>query len=31
MGTKMAPTYANLFMGKLKEKLKNIGKPHILL
>ena len=31
MGTKMAPTYANLFMGKLEEKLKDKGKPHILL
>ena len=30
-GTAMAPAYANLFGGKLEEKLKNIGKPHILL
>ena len=29
MGTKMAPTYANLFMGKLEEKLNELGKPHI--
>ena len=31
MGTKMAPVYANLFMGKLKEKLRELGKPHIML
>ena len=31
MGTKMAPAYANLFMGKLEEKLKELGKPHILI
>ena len=31
MGTKMAPAYANLFMGKLEEKLKQIGKPRILI
>ena len=31
MGTKMAPAYANLFMGKLEEKLKELGKPNILL
>ena len=28
MGTKMAPAYANLFMGKLEEKLNELGKPH---
>ena len=28
MGTKMAPAYANLFMGKLEEKLKEFGKQH---
>ena len=28
MGTKMAPAYANLFMG---EKLKDFGKSHIKL
>ena len=31
MGTKMAPAYANLFMGKLEEKLKDLGKSHIKL
>ena len=31
MGTKMAPAYANLFMGKLEEKLKELGKPNIIL
>ena len=31
MGTKMAPAYANLFMGKLEIKLKQIGNPHILI
>ena len=31
MGTKMAPAYANLFMGKLETKLKELGKPHILI
>ena len=31
MGTKMAPAYANLFMGKLEEKLRELGKPHIML
>ena len=30
MGTKMAPAYANLFMGKLEEKLRELGKPHIM-
>ena len=29
MGTKMAPAYANLFMGKLEQKLIDIGKQHI--
>ena len=27
----MAPTYANLFMGKLEENLNELGKPHIML
>ena len=31
MGTKMAPAYANLLMGKLETKLKELGKPHILI
>ena len=31
MGTKMTPAYANLFMGKLEEKLKEFGKQHIML
>ena len=31
MGTKMAPAYANLFMGKLEIELKQIGEPHILI
>ena len=31
MGTKMAPAYANLFMGKLEEKLNELGKLHIML
>ena len=31
MGTKMAPAYANLFMGKLEESLIHLGKPHILI
>ena len=31
MGTKMAPAYANLFMGKLEENLNELGKPHIML
>ena len=31
MGTKMAPAYANLFMGKLDENLNELGKPHIML
>ena len=29
MGTKMAPAYANLFMGKLEQKFIYIGKQHI--
>jgi hypothetical protein len=29
MGTKMAPAYANLFMGKLEQKLIHTGKQHI--
>ena len=28
MGTIMAPAYANLFIGKLEEKLNELGKPH---
>ena len=31
MGTKMAPAYANLFMGKLEQKLIEKGKQHILI
>ena len=31
MGTIMAPAYANLFMGRLEETLKELGKPHIML
>ena len=31
MGTKMAPAYANLFIGKLEESLNELGKPHIML
>ena len=31
MGAKMAPGYANLFMGKLEEKLNELGKPHVML
>ena len=31
MGTKMAPAYANLFMGKLEEKINDFGKPNIIL
>ena len=31
MGTKIAPVYANLFMGRLEETLKELGKPHIVL
>ena len=31
MGTKMALACANLFMGKLEEKLKEFGKPHIMV
>ena len=31
MGTKMAPVYANLFMGKVEEQLIELGKPHIKL
>ena len=31
MGMKIAPAYANLFMGKLEEKLNELGKPHIML
>ena len=31
MGTKMAPAYANLFMGKLEEKLRELGEPNILI
>ena len=31
MGTKMAPAYANLFMGKFEEKLNELGKPNIIL
>ena len=30
MGTKMAPAYANLFMGELEEKLSDLGKPYII-
>ena len=29
MGTKMAPAYANLFMGKLEEHLINLAPNHI--
>ena len=29
MGTKMSPSYANLFMGKIEKQLQNLGKPHI--
>ena len=28
MGTKMAPAYANLLMGKLDKELQKIDKPH---
>ena len=31
MGAKMAPAYANLFLGKLEEKLNELGKPHVML
>ena len=31
MGTKMAPAYANIFMGELEKKLIAIDKPHILV
>ena len=31
IGTKMAPAYANLYMGKLEKKLKELGEPHILI
>ena len=31
MGTKMAPAYANLFMGKLEEELQEIDKSHNIL
>ena len=31
MGTKMVPAYANLFMGKLEEKLKEFGKQHNIM
>ena len=31
MGTKMAPGYANIFMGELEQKLIVKGKPHILI
>ena len=31
MGTKMAPAYANLYMGKLEEKLKDLGKSHKIM
>ena len=31
MGTKMAPAYANIFMGNLEPTLKAKGDPHILL
>ena len=31
MGTKMAPAYAKLFMGKLEQKLIEKGKQHILI
>ena len=31
MGTKMAPAYANIFMGELEQKLIVKGKPHILI
>ena len=31
MGTKMAPAFANLFMGKLEIELKRIGEQHILI
>ena len=31
MGTKMVPAYANLFMGKLEEKLRELGEPNILI
>ena len=30
MGTKMAPSYANLFMGSLEPILTQLGHPHIL-
>ena len=29
MGTKMTPSYAKLFMGKIEKQLQNLGKPHI--
>ena len=31
MGTKMAPAYANLFMGKIEDQLRSIGGDNILL
>ena len=29
MGTKMAPAYANLYMGSIEETLQNLDKDHI--
>ena len=31
MGTKMAPAFANLFMGKLETTLLQLGEPNILI
>ena len=31
MGTKMAPAYANIFMGKIEDRLRSIGGDNILL